>query len=299
MKGFFTWFKSNTRMKRWLFLVVAGIALCCYGFAKLLTGSELSWIDIVIIAGTFIAGFSFVVIGIVCIQKRTLELLIQANSEEQTSKQVNMKSLIFNKNIYEQGPKILVIGGGTGLNTVLEGIKKYTNNVTAIVTISDYGKMATRSRIEMESQPLDNVRGSMVALANNQEDMRKLMSYTFSEGPLNGIDFNDIYMQALKNIYGAGYVQKSSNLLKITGKVLPVTEDEIKICAELKDGTVVEEKDKISEVAYDKVTKINRIYIAPSNAVPAPGVLTAIQEADVIIIGPRKPLYKYYTKFTS
>lgn len=106
-------------------------------------------------------------------------------------------------------------------------------------------------------------------------------------------------MLAMKEIYGnmAESVGKASEILKITGKVLPVTLDEIRICAELKDGTVVEEKDKISDVAYEKVTKIQRIYVSPSNAVPAPGVLDAIKNADAIVIGPRKPIYKYYSKF--
>lgn len=286
MKGFLEWFKSSTKMKRWFFLVLLGIVLCCFGFSKVLVQKELNFGDLALIVGTFILGFTFVILGIIYIQKRTLELLVQANSTEvSNSKNVNMKSLIFNKNLYEKGPNIVVIGGGTGLNTVLEGIKKYTSNVTAIVTISDYGKQASDSRRELALLPLENIKESLVALAD-KEDMKKVMDYTFTSHSLRGLNFGDIYMLAMKELYGNNSIQKSSDILKITGKVLPVTLDEIKICAELKDGTIVEEKDRISDVVYEKVTQINRIYIAPSNAVPAPGVLEAIRNADAIIIGP-------------
>lgn len=287
MKGFLEWFKSSTKMKRWLFLILLGIVLCCFGFSKIVVQKELRLEDIAIIIVTFILGFTFAILGIIYIQKRTLELLVQSNSTPvNNNKNANMKSLIFNKNLYEKGPKIVAIGGGAGLNTVLQGIKKYTSNVTAIVTIADYGKQASNSRIELNLLPLDNIKESMISLANKEETMQSILSHSFINNQLRGLNFGDIYMLAMEEVYGNDSIQKSSDILKITGKVLPVTQDEIKICAELKDGTIVEEKDKISEVAYDKVTKINRIYISPSNAVPAPGVLEAIREADAIIIGP-------------
>ena len=126
----------------------------------------------------------------------------------------------------------------------------------------------------------------MVALSSKEDEMKKVINHCFVTNKLRGLNFGDIYMLVMNEIFGNEAIYKSSDILKITGKVLPVTLDEIKICAELKDGTIVEEKDKISDVVYEKVTKINRIYISPSNAVPAPGVLEAIRNADAIIIGP-------------
>lgn len=287
MKGFFTWFKSSTKIKRWIFVILIGIALCCYGFAQILTKNELVFTDLLLIIGSFVLGFVFIVIGIIFIQKRTLELLVQANiSGVEGKKSVNMNSLIFGKKLYENGPNIVVIGGGTGLNTVLKGIKKYTDNITAIVTISDYGRKTSTSRDELNLLPLEDIKQSMVALADKDEDMQKVINHTFTNSYLKGLNFGDIYLLALSQIYGNSAIEKSSQILKTTGKVLPVTLDEIQICAELKDGTIVEEKDKISNVVYDKVTSINRVYITPSNAVPAPGVLEAIKNADAIIIGP-------------
>lgn len=286
MKGFLKWFKGSTRIKRWIFMIIVGIALACFGFTKVLTTPEISSIkQIIEIAIPFVLGFIMVVLGLVFMQKRTLEILVEAN---QRNNDINIDSLIFNKNVYEKGPKVVVIGGGTGLNTVLRGIKKYTNNITAIVTVSDYGELATDSRRELDLKPIEDIKTSMISLSNHEKNMNDLLNYKFTKGKLANLTFGDIYLSAMEGIYGdfTNSIEKSSKVLRMVGKVLPVTLDEMEICAELKDGTIVKEKDKISETVYEKITKIERIYITPTNCRPAPGVLEAISEADAIIIGP-------------
>ena len=286
MKGFFRWFKGSTKIKRWIFVILIGIALVCYGFSKILVTTEISSINQILnIVITFVSGFVLVVLGLVFMQKRTLEILVEAN---QRNNDININSLIFNKNVYEKGPKVVVIGGGTGLNTVLRGIKKYTNNITAIVTVSDYGEIATDSRRELNLKPIEDIKTSMISLSNHEENMDALLNYKFESGRLANLSFGDVYLSAMQNIYGdfTNSIEKSSKVLRMVGKVLPVTLDEMQICAELKDGTIVKEKDKISETVYEKITKIERIYLTPSNCRPAPGVLEAISEADAIIIGP-------------
>lgn len=286
MKGFFKWFKGSTKIKRWLLVIIVGIALACYGFSQILVTTEISSIkQIANIVISFVIGFILVVLGLVFMQKRTLEILVEAN---QRNNDININSLIFNKNVYEKGPKVVVIGGGTGLNTILRGIKKYTNNITAIVTVSDYGEIATDSRKELALKPIEDIKSSMISLANHEENMDALLNYKFEYGKLANLSFGDIYLSAMQNVYGdfTNSIEKSSKVLRMVGRVLPVTLDEMQICAELKDGTIVKEKDKISETVYEKVTKIERIYITPSNCRPAPGVLEAIAEADAIIIGP-------------
>lgn len=192
------------------------------------------------------------------------------------------------KTVYDQGPNIVVIGGGTGLNTVLTGLKNYTNNLTAIVTVSDYGEIATTSRKELEMLPLGDIKDSIISLANQENEMEKLFNYEFSKGKLKGLCFSDIYFSAMRGINGnfEDSVMKSSEILNIVGKVMPVTLDEMKIVAELANGYVVEEKSRIPEVVSDKITKISRILLNPSNCRPAPGVIEAIKKADCIIIGP-------------
>ena len=148
MKGFFVWFSKNTKMKRWILVILVGMILVCYGIAQILVAKEMSVFELVKVALLFILGFIFTILGVIFAQKRTLELLVQASDLrlEKGNKNVNLNSLIFNRKIYDKGPNIVVIGGGNGLNTVLKGLKNYTCNLTAIVTISDYGQLPTNSR---------------------------------------------------------------------------------------------------------------------------------------------------------
>ncbi len=290
MKGFFSWFKGSTKMKRWMLLILVGVVLVGYGVASILIAKELSFIEIGKIILLFVVGFTFTILGIIFAQKRTLELLIEASDLrlEKGNKNVNVNSLIFNKKVYNKGPNIVVIGGGNGLNTVLRGLKNYTSNITAIVTVSDYGKLPTNSRKQLDLLPLDDIKESLVALSYNEQSMENILNLKFNQGMFNDLTFGDIYLYSMKELYGdfTESIEKSKDVLNITGRVLPVTLDEIKICAELENGMVVEEKEKIPQIVFDKVTKINRIYISPSNCMPAPGVLEAIQNADAIVIGP-------------
>lgn len=289
MKGLMQWFKASSKMKRWMFLILIGIILACYGLAKILVMKEISFQEVGKVIAIFVVGFVSIVLGLIFLNKRTLEILVESTDDRmENKKNVNVKSLIFDKTVYDQGPNIVVIGGGTGLNTVLTGLKNYTSNLTAIVTVSDYGEMTTNSRKELEMLPLGDIKDSIISLANKENEMGKLFNYEFSKGKLKGLCFSDIYFSAMREINGnfEDSVMKSSEILNIVGKVMPVTLDEMKIVAELANGYVVEEKSRIPEVVSDKITKISRILLNPSNCRPAPGVIEAIKKADCIIIGP-------------
>ena len=289
MNGFMQWFKSSNKMKRWMFLILIGIILMCYGIAETLILKEMSFAELAKIIIVFVAGFVSIVLGLVFLNKRTLEVLIESTDERMNdTKNVNVKSLIFNKKVYHQGPNIVVIGGGTGLNTVLSGLKKYTDNLTAIVTVSDYGEEKTESRKELNNLPIDDIKDSMIALSTQDGEIEKLLNYKFSGGRLNNLTFADIYFKTMSNINKdfSDSIIKSNEVLNIVGKVIPVTLDEMNIVAELENGYVVTEKSKIPQITYEKVTKINRIYLNPTNCRPAPGVIEAIKEADCIVIGP-------------
>ncbi len=287
MKGFLKWFNKNAKMKRWIFLILVGTILLCYGISSIIVYKTIpDWKTLIKIVLSFIAGFSIIVVSIIHIQRRTLELLVE-DSDTRTEKN-NINSLIFNKKIYNQGPKIVVIGGGSGLNTVLRGLKNYTDNITAIVTVSDYGETPTDSRQALKVLPMNDIKDSLSALSYDENTMDALLNVNFDDGRLKGLSFSDIYFLAMNKIYGnfSKSVENSTKVLNITGKVLPVTLDEIKICAELEDGSVIETRDKIPEAVTEKVQKINRIFISPTNCRPAPGVIDAIKEADAIVIGP-------------
>ena len=106
---------------------------------------------------------------------------------------MDVQSLIFNKKVYNQGPKIVVLGGGTGLNNVLRGLKNYTDNITAIVTISDYGENLSDSRKILATLPLQDVKESIISLAKDEETMRGIIDFKFSSGRLQSLSFGDIF----------------------------------------------------------------------------------------------------------
>ena len=273
MKGFFKWFKSGTRMKRWMFVILLGIILCCYGVSEIIVAQTLSILEVIKVAVLFIIGFILIIVGLVYSQKRVLELLIEETDNRMNSKDkdVNVKSLIFNKKIYNEGPKVVAIGGGAGLNTVLKGLKRYTNNITAIVEYSSFGKQYT----------LDGI----VALSENEDEMEKVLETRIGR---ENVKFGEVFLDVMNSNYeNPSYAMNNiKDVLSITGRMLPVTLDEMKICAELEDGTIVEDKEKLPNIVMDKVTRINRVFITPSNCRTAPGVIDAIMDADAIIIGP-------------
>lgn len=235
MLGIFKWFKSGTRMKRWMFVIIVGIILLCYGIATIIDMKEMSVLNLLLTIGISIVGFILIVVGIIYSQKRVLELLIE-NTDERISddkKDVNVKSLIFNKTIYNEGPKIVVIGGGSGLNTVLRGMKNYTNNITAIVEMSDYGNKNKKLREEANMLPMEDIKKSIIALADDEKEMEKLLNLDIQ----SGMDFTDLFISAMQELNGEGskYIENISKVLNITGKILPVTLDKMNVCAELED----------------------------------------------------------------
>ena len=291
MKGMAHWLKSSSKMKRWIFLILVGIVLTCYGIAKILVQKEMEFIDAGKVVVIFVIGFTCIVLGLIFLNKRNMELFIEATDDRMKNKKnVNVKSLIFDKTIYDKGPKIVAIGGGAGLNTVLAGMKRYTDNITAIVAVSEYGKQPNLSRAVLGTTlPFEEVKDSIVALsAKESNELEKILNHEMENPNLRGLKFSDIYFTAMKEIYknDTTSIEKSNSIFNIIGNVKPVTAEEVRICAELENGSVVEEKDTIPEIVNDKLTKINRVYLKPSNCKPAPGVLEAIKEADSIIIGP-------------
>lgn len=291
MKGIFNWLKSGSKMKRWILLILVGVIFASFGMANILTSNEsITILQAVEIVAYFVIGFMCIVIGLVYINKRTIELFIEATDDRiNKNKKINVKSLIFNKKVFNQGPKIVVIGGGSGLNTTLEGLKKHTDNITAIVTVSDYGENFGKDNKELHYTQLEDIKEAISALANSEKSkMKELLNYRFKNGTLKSAAFSDLYFYAMNDIYNseAEAIKASNDIFKISGRVLPVTKDKMQICAELENGYLIEEKSKIAETVYDKLTKINRVYLKPSNLRALPEVIEAIEEADGIIIGP-------------
>ena len=277
MKKFLKWLKNSSKVKRFILLTLIGMILVCYGFAKVLVVDTMYLEEIFKIVIIFVLGFSSTIIGLVYIQRRTVEITLQGIDKDNKT-YTGAKDA--NKDANDKGPNIVVIGGGSGLNNVLKGLKSYTNNLTAIVTVSTYGSKTRK--------PTEDIKAGLVALAENSDEMQQLMNYKFNDSKLNDLDFGDLYLEAAGGIFGnfTKSIEKSKDVLSLIGRAIPVTLDEMRICAELDNGLVIEEKEKIAKETENSIAKINRVYLSPSNCRVSPGVIEAIEAADAIIIGP-------------
>ncbi|MGL5677508.1 MAG: gluconeogenesis factor YvcK family protein [Cellulosilyticaceae bacterium] len=184
--------------------------------------------------------------------------------------------------------KVVAIGGGTGLSTMLRGIKKHTTDITAIVTVSDNGGGSGVLRQEMNIIPPGDIRNCLVALANTEPMMKNLLQYRFKEGTLKGQNFGNLFLAALTDLSGnfEKAVQVTGNVLAITGKVLPVTLEDVELIATFENGVQVKGETQIVEYSKKERVLIKDIVLSPEAPLPAEDVIKAIEEADVITLGP-------------
>lgn len=190
--------------------------------------------------------------------------------------------------IRQQDLKVVVIGGGTGLSTMLKGLKKYTSHITAVVTVSDNGGGSGKLRAEMGMTPPGDIRNCLVALANTEPIMEKLLQHRFKEGDLCGQSFGNLFLAALTEITGSfeEAVKVTSNVLAITGKVLPVTYEDVQLEAVFENDEKVVGETQIVDYGKEKLLSIKEVSLKPSAPQPAQEVMTAIEEADLIVFGP-------------
>lgn len=193
-----------------------------------------------------------------------------------------------NKYLKEKGPKVVVIGGGTGTSVILRGLKKYTSNITAIITVTDDGGNSGALREDLGMLPPGDIRSCILALADTEPIMEKLIQYRFEEGTLKGQNMGNLLLAAMNAITGSfeEAIRKTSDVLKVKGTVLPVTLDDITLVAELENGEKVMGESQIPKVALEKKLRIKKISLNPPKATPLKFALKALEEADAIILGP-------------
>lgn len=186
------------------------------------------------------------------------------------------------------GPRITAIGGGHGLSTMLRGLKLYTENLAAVVTVADDGGGSGRLREDLGMLPPGDIRNCMEALANTEPVMRELLHYRFSEGVLAGQSFGNLFLAALNGISPTFdvAVQRMSQVLAITGRVLPVTTADVQLEAEFENGASVVGESKIFRCKKEQDCRIRCVNLLPRGAQALPEALEAIREADMIVLGP-------------
>lgn len=260
-------------LKKWSFIFSVGVALTVVGAISLsnrwMPGLTLSLIGIGMVA------FSAVM---------AVRLVIRALAPEYGDRVVET---LHRRYELGRGPKIVVVGGGTGLSTLLRGLKAFTGNLTAIVTVADDGGSSGRLREEMGVLPPGDIRNCLVALADSEPLMARLFEYRFPEGDptgLGGHTFGNLFIATMSAITGdfEEAVKESSRVLAVRGRVLPSTLENVVLVAQCQGGQVVYGESTIGKCK----TRIEKVFLKPGNPRALPEALSSIAEADAIVLGP-------------
>ncbi len=290
----FKWLSPGLLVKRWLLISASGVVLATLGLA-IWTGMTpiffflqllrnfLTWIAEVI--PNYISGPVVIAAGVLLIiwgQTRSLNSITQVLMPEGNEELVDR--LLTHRRLH-RGPKIVAIGGGTGLSHLLRGLKDYSAKITAIVTVADDGGSSGRLRREIGVPPPGDIRNCLAALADEEKLLTELFQYRFRAGDgLVGHSFGNLFLTAMSDIAGdfEQAIAASSKVLAVRGEVLPATLSDVSLWAELADGRRIEGESSITK-ANGKILKIG---CTPANPPALPRALEALREADFIIIGP-------------
>lgn len=290
----FKWLSPGLSVKRWLLISVGGVILASLGFAIWIRLTPIFWAIeflrgilgfITDIVPYYISGPLVILGGLLLLlwgQTQTVSSITQVLRSEGDEELIDV--LLAHRRLY-RGPKIVAIGGGTGLSTLLRGLKVYSANITAIVTVADDGGSSGRLRQEFGVLPPGDIRNCLAALADEEKLLTELFQYRFKAGEgLLGHSFGNLFLTAMSDITGdlERGVAASSKVLAIRGQVLPATLSDVRLWAELSDGRRIQGESKITE-AGGSIVKIGCI---PENPPGLPAAIKAIKEADYIIMGP-------------
>lgn len=279
--------KPGIKVKRWVLLGFVGTILLSLGIGEIFIHKDYDLNRRMIFIISALLGLVVIVLAIYKGLKSILRL-INSDKINITIKDKEVEELIDEERLLVTGPKIVVVGGGTGLSTMLRGLKNYTDNITAIVTVGDDGGGSGKIREDFGMLPPGDIRNCILALADTEPIMEKLLQYRFKEGSLEGQSFGNLFLAAMAGISDnfEEAVQRMSSVLAVTGKVLPVTLDDMKLVATLENGDKIEGESRIPDEAIARKSRIKKLMINPKNAKPLVEALKAIEEADAIIMGP-------------
>lgn len=199
-----------------------------------------------------------------------------------------LNNLLNEKRILVKGPKIVAVGGGTGLSTMLRGLKQYSSNLTALVTVADDGGGSGILREDLGMLPPGDIRNCILALADTEPIMQKLLQYRFQDGMLKGQSFGNLFLAAMDGISDSfeEAVKKMSDVLAVTGTVLPITLEDVRLCAETDSGHTILGEFNIGHRSDNDKSKINRVYLNQTNVKPLNEAIEAIMDADIVVLGP-------------
>ena len=234
------WLKPGIKVKRWVVFGVFGILLIAFAVAELVTKRLYDFYYKMFYIFLNLSGLFVIYISVTEAMKSII-VLVNKGYIKVSLDSKKIESMIYEKRLLVRGPKIVVIGGGTGLSTMLRGLKYYTSNITAIVTVGDDGGGSGTLREDLGILPPGDIRNCILALADTEPLMEDLLQYRFKDGTLKGQSFGNLFLAAMDGISDnfEDAVQKMSSVLAVTGKVLPVTLDDMQLEAILENGNKV------------------------------------------------------------
>jgi uncharacterized cofD-like protein len=272
-----TWALPGMRIKRWLFLLAGGVvainaavALMVYEWLK--PNDTNWWLPLALFSGGIVALFQAV--------RRLIALLVDVLQPG-----AQLVDAVYANRTRKRGPKFVAIGGGTGLSTLLRGLKAHSENITAIVTVADDGGSSGRLRQELGVLPPGDIRNCLSALAGEERLLTDLFNFRFpGEKGVGGHSFGNLFLAAVMGVSGDPLrsIEAACQVLAVRGRVIPATAEPMTLYARFEDGTVVEGESNIT--AWHR--RVTDVWAAPANPSPVPAAIKAIEEADVIIIGP-------------
>ncbi len=295
--GWLRWLAPGLGVKRYVALMAAGILALSAGTMLIVNVQPLGWLESLVfraavgvlavtggrLSATAVSvlllagGVAAVFAGLRGTVRSVADALMPAGGRP-------LVDVLARQRQRRRGPHVVVIGGGTGLSTLLRGLKAHTDNLTAVVTVCDDGGSSGRLRRELGILPPGDIRDCLVALAESEPLMTRLFEYRFQGGALDGHVFGNLFIASLAGVTGdlETAIRETSKVLNIRGRVLPSAVQDVVLWAEFTDGTTVEGESQITRARK----RIRRVGLRPTDVAPAPEVLEALAGADLIVLGP-------------
>ncbi len=282
------WLIPGLGIKRWYALVFVGLLLA--GFGAVLLFNEFAY-DVTAAAGgplrAVVFGCLAISLGLITVVLGVRGILSAVARTFLPTEEQRLVDVMLSRRSAAVGLACVVVGGGTGLGSLLRGLKRRTTNITAVATVSDEGGSSGRLREDLGVLPPGDLRSCLVALADSEPMMTRLFSHRFGPGagPLSGHSFGNLFIAALTEITGdiEKAVIASSQIMAIRGRVLPPTLQNVTLCAKLRNGQTVRGE---LQVASAGGQQIERVYLDPPNPAAVPDVIEAIEQAQLVVLGP-------------
>ena len=286
MKAILEWFKPGARVKRYIFLQVVSIAAFIYGFIRLKSTLDISKTKLIayiilLTLSSFCIIFSFV------FAQRNI-LYISLKNIARKNKSIKVRKLLYGDPRLKKGPKVVVIGGGSGLSNLLKGLKEFTSNITTIVSVSNDDLTLTTAMSDEERLTPGDIRKCIAALSTSESEISKLLTYQSDELSKKSHSVGNLAISALIDITGsfAKAVSKLSEVFNLQGNIYPVTIDDLVLCAGLENGDVVLGKENITARTKETKSRIKQVFLKDGKIKALPEVIDAIKTANIIVLGP-------------